>query len=124
MYEYCARIGENKRIRDMIKVIEGGVCAAKGFTANGIHAGIRKNRTKKDLALIYTATLAAAASVYTTNKVKGAPLDVTKAHISDGYAKPLFATAVMQIPAMQTGLKLRSKPASCLQTSLEFPLLT
>ena len=40
----------------MIKVIEGGVCAAKGFTANGIHAGIRKNRTKKDLALIYTAT--------------------------------------------------------------------
>ncbi len=77
----------------MIKVIEGGVCAAKGFTANGIHAGIRKNRTKKDLSLIYTATPAAAASVYTTNKVKGAPLDVTKAHIADGYARAIICNS-------------------------------
>ena len=77
----------------MIELIEGGVCAAKGFTANGIHAGIRKNRTKKDLALIYTKTPAAAAAVYTTNKVKGAPLDVTKAHIADGYAKAIICNS-------------------------------
>ena len=63
--------------------IKGGVCAAKGFTASGIHCGIRKNKTKKDLALIYTQQKAAAAAVYTTNLVQGAPITVTKANIAD-----------------------------------------
>ena len=49
----------------MIKQIEGGVCAAKGFTASGVHCGIRKNRTKKDLSLIFSQVPAAAAAVYT-----------------------------------------------------------
>lgn len=66
--------------------IEGGVCAAKGFTAGGIHCGIRKNRKKRDLALIFSERRAAAAAVYTTNLVKGAPLLVTKNNIADGYA--------------------------------------
>ena len=48
-----------------MKLIEGGVCAAKGFTANGIHCGIRKNRTKRDLALIYSEKKAAAAGAGT-----------------------------------------------------------
>ncbi len=69
-----------------MKVIEGGVCAAKGFSANGIHCGIRKNKTKRDIALIVSEKRANAAAVYTTNLVKGAPLAVTKDHISDGYA--------------------------------------
>ena len=60
-----------------MKIINGGVCAAKGFLASGIHSGIRKNKTKKDLALIYSECKASAAAVYTTNKVKGAPLTVT-----------------------------------------------
>ncbi len=71
----------------MIKIIDGGVCAAKGFTASGMHCGIRKNHSKKDLALIYSEVKASAAAVYTTNKVKGAPLDVTKSNISDGTAQ-------------------------------------
>ena len=71
----------------MMKKIEGGVCAAKGFTANGVHCGIRKNKTKRDLALIYSEVRANAAAVYTTNLVKGAPLTVTKNNISDGYAQ-------------------------------------
>ena len=54
--------------------INGGICAAKGFTASGIHCGIRKNKTKKDLALIVSEVRANAAAVYTTNLVKGAPL--------------------------------------------------
>ena len=58
--------------------IPGGVCAAQGFTANGIHCGIRKNKTKHDLSVIYSDTRAATACVYTTNRVKGAPLTVTK----------------------------------------------
>ena len=69
-----------------MKIINGGVCAAKGFKASGIHCGIRKNRTKKDLALIYSEQVATAAAVYTTNLVKGAPLTVTKNHIANGTA--------------------------------------
>ena len=70
-----------------MKIINGGVCAAKGFKANGIRCGIRKNRTKRDLALIYSEKLCSAAAVYTTNLVKGAPLKVTKKHIENGYAQ-------------------------------------
>ena len=69
-----------------MKKIDGGVCAAKGFNANGVHCGIRKNKTKRDLALIYSETRANAAAVYTTNLVKGAPLTVTKNNIADGYS--------------------------------------
>ena len=70
-----------------MKEIKGGVCAAKGFKASGVHCGIRKNKTKKDLALIYSEKKAVAACVYTTNLVKGAPITVTKANVSDGYAQ-------------------------------------
>ena len=70
-----------------MKQISGGVCAAQGFRANGIHCGIRKNHAKKDLALIVSDVPAHAAAVYTTNLVKGAPLTVTKAHLSDGTAR-------------------------------------
>ena len=74
-------------------IINGGVCAAKGFSANGIHCGIRKNKTKRDIALIYSEKRANAASVYTTNLVKGAPLTVTKAHLSDGYAQAIICNS-------------------------------
>ena len=77
----------------MMKKIEGGVCAAKGFTANGVHCGIRKNKTKRDLALIYSEVRANAAAVYTTNLVKGAPLTVTKNNISDGYAQAVICNS-------------------------------
>jgi len=76
-----------------MKTITGGVCAAKGFTANGVHAGIRKNRTKRDVALIYSAVPASAAAVYTTNLVKGAPLTVTKAHIANGIAQAVICNS-------------------------------
>ena len=76
-----------------MKIIDGGVCAAKGFLANGIHCGIRKNKSKKDLSLIYTEKKASAAAVYTTNKVKGAPLTVTKNNIANGYAKAVICNS-------------------------------
>jgi len=76
-----------------MKLIEGGVCAALGFTANGVHCGIRKNHSKKDLALILSAVPAAAAAVYTTNLVKGAPLTVTKNHISNGIAQAVICNS-------------------------------
>ena len=76
-----------------MKLIEGGVCAAKGFKANGIHCGIRNNRTKRDLALIVSEVPAAAAAVYTTNLVKGAPLTVTKKHIENGVAQAIICNS-------------------------------
>ena len=76
-----------------MKIIEGGVCAAKGFSANGVHCGIRKNKTKRDLALIYSEKKANVAAVYTTNLVKGAPLTVTKNNISDGYAQAVICNS-------------------------------
>ena len=76
-----------------MKLITGGVCAAKGFKANGVHCGIRKNHTKKDLALIVSDVPATAAAVYTTNLVKGAPLTVTKNNISNGIAQAVICNS-------------------------------
>ena len=76
-----------------MKIIQGGVCAANGFKANGIHCGIRKNHSKKDLALIVSEKKAAAAAVYTTNLVKGAPLTVTKNNIADGFAQAVICNS-------------------------------
>ncbi len=76
-----------------MEIINGGVCAAKGFTANGIHCGIRRNRSKRDLALIYSEVPASAAAVYTTNLVKGAPLLVTKRHLANGTAQAVICNS-------------------------------
>lgn len=76
-----------------MKFVKGGVCAAKGFTAGGVHCGIRKNRDKKDLSLIVSETRASAAAVYTTNLVKGAPLVVTKEHLADGFAQAVICNS-------------------------------
>ena len=76
-----------------IKEVKGGVCAPEGFKAGGIHCGIRKNKAKKDLALIVSDVRASAAGVYTTNLVKGAPVVVTKANLSDGYAQAIICNS-------------------------------
>ena len=76
-----------------MKIISGGVCAAKGFRANGIHCGIRKNHSKKDLALIVSDVAANTAAVYTTNLVKGAPLLVTKDNIANGKAQAMICNS-------------------------------
>ncbi len=76
-----------------MKRISGSVCAARGFTASGIHCGIRANKGKKDLAMIFSAIPAKSAAVYTTNLVKGAPLTVTKDHLSDGRAQAIISNS-------------------------------
>lgn len=76
-----------------MKIIGGGVCAAKGYKASGCHVGVRKNKTKKDVALILSDCKASAAAVYTQNLVKGAPLTVTKENISDGYARAVICNS-------------------------------
>ncbi|MBP5303854.1 MAG: bifunctional glutamate N-acetyltransferase/amino-acid acetyltransferase ArgJ [Clostridia bacterium] len=76
-----------------MNIIEGGVCAAKGYKATGIHCGIRKNRSKRDLSLIVSEVPASAAAVYTTNLVKGAPLLVTKEHLQNGQAQAIICNS-------------------------------
>ncbi|MBD7910285.1 bifunctional glutamate N-acetyltransferase/amino-acid acetyltransferase ArgJ [Clostridium cibarium] len=73
-----------------INVIEGGVTAPKGFLASGIHCGLKKNEESKDLALIYSEKPASAAGVFTSNKVKGAPIYVSKEHLSNGFAQAVI----------------------------------
>lgn len=75
------------------KFVDGGVVAAKGFKASGIHCGIRKNKEKKDLSLLVAAGPVPTAAVYTQNKVKGAPIAVTKANIADGYAQAVIVNS-------------------------------
>ena len=98
---------EKKKIGN-IKFVEGGVCAAKGFKANGIQCGLAHKpltsgetvnvnpaaKKKNDLALIVSDRECAAAAVYTTNKVKGAPILVTKKHIADGKARAVIVNSV------------------------------
>ena len=76
-----------------MKMIEGGVTAAQGFVAGGIHCGIRKNKSKPDLAMIYSEKPCAAAAVYTQNLVKGAPILVTRKNIADGAAKAVICNS-------------------------------
>ena len=93
----------------MIKQIEGGVCAAKGYTAGGIYCGIRKRNDKNDLALIFSNVPAHAAAVYTTNLVKGAPLTVTKQHIADGIAQAVICNSGNANTCNSDGLEIAEK---------------
>ena len=101
-----------------MKIVDGGVCAAKGFTAAGVHCGIRKNKTKKDLALIVSEKKAAAAAVYTTNLVKGAPLTVTKAHLTDGTAQAIICNSGNANTCNANGIEIAEQMCSLLADGL------
>ena len=103
----------------MMKTISGGVCAAKGFTASGVHCGIRKNRTKKDIALIYSEVKATAAAVYTTNLVKGAPLTVTKNHIADGKAQAVICNSGNANTCNANGIEIAEKMSDLVAEALK-----
>ena len=95
-----------------MELIKGGVCAAQGFTASGVHCGIRKNKSKKDLALILSETKASAAAVYTTNLVKGAPLVVTKMHLADGKAQAVICNSGNANTCNANGIEIAQQMAS------------
>ena len=105
----------------MIDIISGGVCAAKGFQASGIHCGIRRNRTKKDLALIVSSVPAKAAAVYTTNLVKGAPLTVTKAHLTDGVAQAMICNSGNANTCNANGIVIAEQMCALVSQSLDIP---
>ncbi len=95
-----------------MKFIDGGVCAAKGYKANGIYCGLRKNKDKKDLALILSEKPASAAAVYTTNLVKGAPLTVTEDHIRNGIARAIVCNSGNANTCNANGIEIAQKVCS------------
>ena len=101
-----------------MKLISGGVCAAKGFKASGVHCGIRKNRVKRDLALIVSDVPCTAAATYTTNLVKGAPLLVTKQNISNGYAQAVICNSGNANTCNANGVEIANLTCSLLADSL------
>ena len=92
-----------------MKYISGGVCAATGFKAAGIHCGIRKNKTKKDLALIVSDVPASSAAVYTTNLVKGAPITVTKKNLENGIARAVICNSGNANTCNADGIEIAEK---------------
>ncbi len=101
-----------------MEIINGGVCAAKGFKANGIHCGIRKNKTKRDLSLIVSENVANAAAVYTTNLVKGAPLLVTKNNIQNGKAKAIICNSGNANTCNANGIEIAEQTCEILANKL------
>lgn len=98
--------------------VSGGVCAAKGFSAAGVHCGIRKNKDKRDLALIYSAVPAHAAAVYTTNLVKGAPLIVTKKHLANGQAQAIICNSGNANTCNANGIEIAEQMSALLGEAL------
>ena len=102
--------------------IEGGVTAPKGFTAAGMHCGIRRNRTKRDLALIVSDRPASAAAVYTQNLVKGAPLTVTKAHLENGVAQAIIVNSGIANTCAADGIEKAEAMCALAATALHLPV--
>lgn len=108
---------------DSYTYVEGGVCAAQGFVANGLNCGINPDKAKNDLGMVYSKEVCHTAAVYTQNKVKGAPILVTKDHLdkTNGQAKAIIvnsknantcnangveiAEAVCELVAKELGIK-------------------
>ena len=101
-----------------MKFTDGGVCAAKGFKASGVHCGIRRNKSKKDLALIYSEVPASAAAVYTTNLVKGAPLMLNKKHLSNGTAQAIICNSGNANTCNENGAEIAEKTCALLAKEL------
>ena len=104
-----------------MKEITGGVCAAKGYRAGGVHCGIRKNQSKKDLALIVSEKKAAAAAVYTCNLVKSAPIKVTKANLADGYAQAVICNSGIANTCRAEGVEMAERMCKAVENTLGIP---
>ena len=104
-----------------MKRVDWGVCASAGFKAYGVHCGIRKNKTKKDLSLIFSETLADAAAVFTTNLVKGAPLRVTKEHLQDGKAQAIICNSGNANTCNANGIEIAEETCKLIADELHIP---
>jgi glutamate N-acetyltransferase/amino-acid N-acetyltransferase len=105
-----------------IKHIEGGVCAPKGFRAGGVWCGIKATPHKRDLALIYSETPCVSAAVFTTNRIKAAPVLVTQEHCKDGKIRAVIANSgVSNACTGETGLAAARRMASLIADEFAIP---
>lgn len=104
-----------------MKFIEGGVCAPKGFRGSGVHCGIRGTVDKKDLSLIVSDTEATAAGVYTTNKVYGAPITVTRNHLLDGTATAIVCNSGNANTCAPNGIEIAEETCQLVGQALQLP---
>ncbi len=102
-----------------MKQISGSVTAPQGFLANAIHCGIRKNKTKEDLSLIYSLVPCATASVYTKNLVKGAPLVVTKDNTKNGVAQAIICNSGNANTCNANGIEVATKTCEAVADKLK-----
>lgn len=101
-----------------MQYISGNICAPQGFLAAGIHCGVRRNKSKLDLALIYSQTRAAAAAVYTQNLVKGAPLYVCKENLKDGMAQAIVCNSGNANTCNADGIEIAQQMCACVGEAL------
>ena len=101
-----------------MKRVDWGICASAGFKAYGINCGIRKNKTKQDLSLIFSDVIADAAAVFTTNLVKGAPLLVTKEHLKDGKAQAIICNSGNANTCNANGIEIAEETCKLLADEL------
>ena len=100
--------------------VDGGVCAAKGFTANGLNCGINPNKEKFDLGLIFSECDCTAAGVFTQNKVKGAPVIVTRENLkkSKGHARAVIANSKNANTCNADGVEIAEKTCELVAKAL------
>ncbi len=101
-----------------IKFVDGSVTAPQGFTASGVHCGIRKNKNKRDLALIYCEKPCTAAAVYTTNLVKSAPILVTRANLENGTAQAVICNSGNANTCNSDGIEVAEKTCDLIAKAL------
>ena len=101
------------------KSISGGICAPAGFSAAGVHCGIRHNHSKLDLALIKADVRCAGAGCYTTNKVYGAPITVDREHLKDGYAQAIVVNSSNANTCAPNGIELAKETCEIVAKELD-----
>lgn len=101
--------------------VDGGVCAAQGFLAHGLNAGINPNKEKNDMCLVFSEALCTAAGVYTQNKVKGAPVTVTKEHLekTGGHARAILANSKNANTCNFDGIEIAEKACEIIAKELQ-----
>ncbi|MCR4717325.1 MAG: bifunctional ornithine acetyltransferase/N-acetylglutamate synthase [Lachnospiraceae bacterium] len=110
-------------MKEDFKFIEGGVTAAAGYTAHGLNCGLNPDKNKNDLALVYSEKQCNAAAVYTTNKVKGAPILVTKRHLDNngGKARAIIANSKNANTCNANGIEIADGMAKLVADNMNIP---
>jgi glutamate N-acetyltransferase / amino-acid N-acetyltransferase len=111
-----------------LRPVEGGICAPEGFLAAGVYSGVKKSK-KKDLALIYSTSLASAAGVFTKNKVKAAPVLTAQKVVKRGLAQAVVinsgnANACTGIQGVYDAVTMAKETAAALRIKQDHVLVS